>query len=127
MIETLCKSDYQDVYRIKDGVLLVVNKFKYIYKENGYIMLAYGVNRRNSKTYANGCKDLKVVTKRIIESNGTVYEIGQVLYHNYPVKLALKEEWDYQIKTTGDLFSGTSEEVLKYIEDIINIIKKEGE
>lgn len=29
-MEVLCKSDYQDLYRVMDGVLLVVNKFRYI-------------------------------------------------------------------------------------------------
>ena len=122
-MEVLCKSDYQDVYRIKDGVLLVVNKFKYIYRADGYRMIAYA-NRTNSKTYQKGCKDLKVLTKRHLgKCPDKNLEIGQVIYHYYPVELAPKEEWNYQIKTTGNLFSGTSEEVLKYIEDIINIIK----
>lgn len=31
-MQTLCESEYQDIYRIKDGVLLVVNKFKPIDK-----------------------------------------------------------------------------------------------
>lgn len=126
-MEVLCKSDYQDVYRVKDGVLLVVNKFKYIYNKNGYRKLSYEIKRANSKTYAKGCKDLKIATEKVFESNDTVYEIGQVFHYHYPVELVPKEEWEIQIKTTGDLFSGTSEEVLKYIEEIINIIKEEGE
>lgn len=128
-MEVLCKSDYQDVYRIKEGVLLVINKFKYKCNENGYRMFAYGINRINSKTYAKGCKDLKIVTKRIVEKYGTVYEIGQVIYQNYPVELVSKEEWNYQIKTTGELFNGNQNEMLKLLMIIDNIIseKKEGE
>ena len=33
-MEILCESDYQNVYRIMDGVILVVNKFECISFEN---------------------------------------------------------------------------------------------
>ena len=121
-MQALCKSDYQDVYRIKDGVLLVVNKFDYIYRKNGY---RHRVNdcRKNSKTYENGSKDLKITIDKIESYDGEIIKAGQVLYHGYPVELVSKDRWDYQIKTTGDMFSGNSNEILKYIEEIVKVVK----
>lgn len=124
MIEILCKSDYQDVYRIKDGVLLVVNKFKYKIDENGWRISCYYSDAKRKK-YCKGCKSLMILTEDYyILRNDFVLKAGTVFYNGCVVELAPKEEWNYQIKTTGDLFSGTSEEVLKYIEEIINIIKE---
>lgn len=116
---TLCKSDYQDVYRVKNGVLLIVNKFEYMKNKDGYIGRVY-VTNKNSVIYTNGCKDLRRATDRI----GDYVEIGQILYAGYPVKLTTKDNWDYQIKTTGDMFSGNLEEMVNYINDIIKIIKR---
>ncbi len=121
-MQTLCKSDYQDVYRVKDGVLLVVNKFAYIQNKEGY-RRRVDATGKNAMNYAVGCKDLKKVTKRIKDIDGNCVEVGQVLYHGYPVSLAPKSSWDYQIKTTGDMFSGNKNEITKYIEEINKIIK----
>lgn len=122
-MQTLCKSDYQDVYRIKDGVILLVNKFDYIHDNDGYRRCFYPTTK-NSITYASGCRDLKKVTDRIEGYNKTYAEVGQVLYHGYPVKLIPKKNWDYQIKITGDMFSGNSKEMIDYIDDIVKIIAK---
>ena len=35
-MEVVCQCDYQDIYRIKDGVLLIINKFKYIVDAEGF-------------------------------------------------------------------------------------------
>lgn len=122
-MQTLCKSDYQDVYRIKDGVILLVNKFEYIRHNDGY-RRSFFTTSKNTITYASGCRDLKKVTDRIEGYDKTYAEIGQILYHGYPVKLTSKRNWNYQIKTTGDMFSGNSEEVISYLEDIIDEIMK---
>lgn len=121
-MQTLCKSNYQDVYRVKDGVLLLINKFEYAYKD-GY-RKRVNTTQKNAMTYANGCKDLKKVIDKIDNCDGSYTEVGQVLYHGYPVKLTSKQNWNYQIKTTGDMFSGNLEEIATYIDDIIDIINK---
>lgn len=66
-MEVVCQCDYQDIYRIKDGVLLIVNKFKYIVDAEGFRYAhVFNVNKTNSRIYANGCqKHLKVLTKDI--------------------------------------------------------------
>ena len=32
-IQILAKTEYQDVYRVTDGVLLIVNKFEYMFEQ----------------------------------------------------------------------------------------------
>ena len=120
-MQILCKSNYQDVYRIKDGVLLVVNKFDYVYDKDGF-RRRVNTDRKNSKTYENNCKDLKVATDRIESYDNKVIKPGQVLYHGYPVELVPKDKWEYQIKTTGDMFSGNANEIVEYIKEIGRII-----
>lgn len=55
-METLCKSDYQDLYRITDGVFLVVNKFRYIL-ENGKYRISTYRKSRDSTVYVKGCQE----------------------------------------------------------------------
>ena len=56
-VEILCKSDYQNVYRIMDGVLLVVDKFEYISFENDQYPSVYRRdNKRIWKKYTQGCE-----------------------------------------------------------------------
>lgn len=59
-MEVLCQTEYQDVYRIKSGVLLVVNKFRDMVDENGRkdFISAYSKNR----PYHKHSKDLRVLT-----------------------------------------------------------------
>lgn len=121
-MEILCKSEYQNVYRVKDGVLFVVNKFKYIKNKKGYMYHLSNIDRKNSKTYKKGCKDLKILTKKY-KSNGVCFDVGQVIYQHYPVELTDKNEWEFQIKTTGEYFSGNTEEMnlyLHYLNKLIN-------
>ena len=120
-MQTLCKSDYQDVYRIKDGVILLINKFDYVRGDDGY-RRSFFTTTKNTMTYASGCRDLKKAIERIEGYNKTYAEIGQVLYHGYPVKLIPKKNWNYQIKTTGDMFSGNANEILGHVEEIRKII-----
>lgn len=128
-MEILANTEYQDVYRIKDGVLLIINKFKPIKIEGiDHPYITINLNRYNSKIYYKGCqKILKILTKEYRHEK-TFYDsewcipIGTVVYGSIPVEIASKNEWQYQIKTTGELFSGTLNEIIKYINAILQII-----
>lgn len=121
-MQVLAKTEYQDLYRVADGVLLVVNKFKPIdYGENKWISLF----NPNVKSYKKGCqKQLKILKEDYYNSflQATIRK-GTVLYCGRPVELVDKCEWDYQIKTTGESFSGNSNYILKLINDISEIIR----
>ena len=124
-MEILCKSDYQDLYRIKDGVLLVVNKFDYKRTDEGRVIHVYDRDRKTVKKYNDGCQDQLKVLKREYECTyeQCVLEAGTVLYNGYAVELTSKENWYYQIKTTGDLFSGNQVDILELIDEVKKLIE----
>lgn len=79
----------------------------------------------NVKSYKKGCqKQLKILKENYYVSyENTIVPSGTILYYGRPVKLADKCEWEYQIKTTGESFSGNSNYILKLINDISEIIE----
>ena len=126
-MEVICQTEYQDVYRVKSGVLLVVNKFKIIVNENGSrdFISAYSKNR----PYHKHSKDLRVLTADYYYSpTNKTYKAGQVVYGGYPVELVdNKEEWNFQIKTTGDALSGTFGEIALLLTNIFEKVCEANE
>lgn len=125
-MEVLANTEYQDVYRIVDGVLLIVNKFKrIIYDEDKYFRVSF--SKAKFKSYNKGCqKWLKVLKEDYHDeySNITVPK-GTVLCQDYPVKLTIKpENYIYKIKTTGDAFGGDYTDMMTYLEMIAEIMKE---
>ena len=119
-MEILANTEYQDVYRILDGVLLIVNKFKrIIYDEDKYFRVSF--SEAKFKSYNKGCqKWLKVLKEDYHDeySNISVPK-GTVLYQGYPVELTIKpENYIYEIKTTGNAFGGDYNEVMDMIKNI---------
>lgn len=119
-MEVLANTEYQDVYRIVDGVLLIVNKFKrIIYDEDKYFRVSF--SEAKFKSYNKGCqKWLKVIKEDYHDeySNISVPK-GTVLYQDYPVELTIKpENYIYEIKTTGNAFGGDYNEVMDMIKNI---------
>lgn len=122
-MEIVCQSEYCDIYRIKDGVLLIVNKFKNT-RFNGQLHFIgmYSKNRPYFKNYKSG---LRILTEDYYDSHyNETYKEGQVIYHGYPVELVNEEEWEYQIKTTGESFSGDKDKILKLISEITQEINR---
>lgn len=121
-MQVLAETEYQDLYRITDGVLLVVNKFEYVLF-NGYRPNIYHAKQ---KTYNTGCQNcLKELKKDFYYAYlDVIFPKGTVLYNHHPVKLVDKHEWEYQIKTTSDCFSGDMDRILKLLNEIINKIKE---
>lgn len=126
-MQVVCESDYQDIYRIKDGVLLVVNKFKlidYSDKTDRWVSIHRSLVKWGK--YKKGCQDhLKILKKDYYDEwSGITIPKGTVLYCGTPVELETdKTQYQYQIKTTSEMFSGNSNRMLEYINDIINVIK----
>lgn len=123
-METLAETEYQDLYRITDGVLLVVNKFKPIdYGEDKYVLLY----DPKVKSYNKGCqKQLKILKEDYYSKYEDVtVSQGTVLYYGRPVELVDKSEWNYQVKTTGEALSGDYHEVTELLKNILKIIDKE--
>ena len=127
-IQILAETEYQDLYRVTDGVLLVVNKFKpidYSEKTDRHIYL-YSSSAKSCK-YNKSCQDcLKVLKNDYYDKYADVMiPKGTVLYHSTPVELTTDElEYQYQIKTTGDLFSGDVNEMENMLSDILYRIRQ---
>lgn len=122
-MEIVVESEYQDIYRITDGVLLVINKFRYIdySPQTEWIVRLYNVKY---KSYNKNCqKQLKVLNEDC-NIYGITIPKGTILYNNFPVEIVPdKSDYEYEIKTTGNLFSGNSESMLKMLNEIISKIK----
>ena len=126
-MQVVCESDYQDIYRIKDGVLLVVNKFKSIdYSDKTDRWVHIQSSSVKWGKYKKECQDhLKILKKDHHDewANITIPK-GTVLYCGRPVEIETDpSQYEYQIKTIGEMFSGDSKWMLDYIGDIINIIQ----
>ena len=126
-MEVLANTEYQDVYRIVDGVLLIVNKFLYknYSKKTKRIVKVNKTGRDNCKTYHKGCQSyLKELKRDYLDTYATVtIPKGTVLYHGYPVEPTIKpENYIYEIKTTGDAFGGDYSEVMNMITTIREVM-----
>lgn len=126
-MEVLAQTEYQDLYRITDGVLLVVNKFIPInYVEDKYITVYRGEVKRGK--YNKGCQDWLQVLKEDYHDkyhNITISK-GTVIYIDRPVvSTDNKSDWNYEIKTTGSCFGGNFDEITNYLNCISEIIKKQ--
>ena len=74
-MEVLANTEYQDVYRIVDGVLLIVNKFLYkdYSKKTNRIVEVNNTGRDNCKTYNKGCQScLKELKRDYLNTYATV-------------------------------------------------------
>lgn len=120
-MQVLAETEYQDLYRVTDGVLLVVNKF--VRTDYPYSIFSKGA--KMSK-YNKGCQDcLKILKEDYYDKYRDVtIPKGTVLYHYYPVvSVNDKSLWTYQVKTTGDFFSGNADEMEILISDILYRIR----
>ena len=118
-MQTLAETEYQNIYRITDGVLLVVNKF---------VRTDYPHTLYNPKTnkYNKNCQDgLRVLKEDYYDKHKEIIiKKGTVLYNNRPVVSTTDElSWQYQIKTTGDSFSGNVDLMDKLLSDILYRIR----
>lgn len=115
------------MYRVTDGVLLVVNKFVPMEIEGEKYPSVYWDDRNNSRIYNKGCqKELKKLIKDYEHKYEPKWKLpkGTVLYNGRPIVSTTNEEdFRYEIKTTGSSFSGDSSEMKKILNDILYYIK----
>ena len=115
-MQVVCECDYQDIYRITDGVLLVINKFEYAGKP-------YSIYTHYMKTgkYHKDCqRHLEIIKHDYYDQpNDITYKKGTVMYYHRVVqKTDDRSKWEYQIKTTGEAFSGNHEKMTEMLNTI---------
>lgn len=122
-MKTVVESEYQDIYRVTDGVLLIVNKFRridYSSQTDRVILLYDG----KFKLYNKNCQKWLRVLKEDCNIYGITIPKGTVTYNLFPVELVSDiNDYKYEIKTTGSMFSGNNKSMLKMLNDIISEIK----
>jgi hypothetical protein len=126
-IEVLAQTEYQDLYRISDGVLLVVNKFvsmDFSDKTTRYVRVWFPDAKY--KTYNKGCqKDLKELKEDYFDKYCSLtVKKGTVIYQSTPVKTTNnKADWTYEVKTTGSSLGGNFDIVEDMLSNILRIIR----
>lgn len=122
-METVVESEYQDIYRVTDGVLLIVNKFRridYSSQTERCVILYEG----KYKSYNKNCQKQLKMLKKDCNIYGITIPKGTVTYNLFPVELVSDiNDYEYEIKTTGSMFSGNNESMLKMLNEIICKIK----
>lgn len=123
-METLAQTEYQDLYRISDGVLLVINKFTRIEYPNEKYFKVWLPDAKY-KTYHKGCqKSLKQLKEDYCNNyKDILIPKGTVLYEGYPVESTNnKSDWTYEVKTTGSCLGGGFDTVKGMLNTILMIM-----
>lgn len=124
-MEALAKTEYQDVYRVTDGVLLVVNKFVPIEYKNNKSFTVYSGQAKQGR-YHKGCQNwLKILKNDYYDEyrNITVPK-GTVTYIDVPVvPTDNQSDWKYEVKTTGTALSGNYNEIEELLNSILYTIR----
>ena len=127
-MEIVAQTDYQDIYRITDGVLFIVNKFipiDYSDKTKEYIRVyrskaKYKSYNKNRQTWLKVLKEDYVYKYCLV-----VVPKGNVTYMGIPVICTNdKDKCEYELKTTGTAFSGTYDTMLEMLDTVINCMVK---
>ena len=124
-LEVLAKTEYQDLYRVTDGVLLVVNKFIPIEYENEKYFTVYRGKVKQRK-YNKGCQDWLKVLKEDYhdEYSGITVPKGTVTFIDRPViSTNNQSDWKYEIKTLGSAPSGDFDMIEMLLSSILYTIK----
>lgn len=127
-MEIVAQADYQDIYRITDGVLLIINKFEpidYTDKTKEYVCV-YN-SKAKYKSYNKNCQTWLKVLKEDYEYEycPVVIPKGTITYMGIPVMCTNdKDKWKYELKTTGTAFTGTYDTMLEMIDAVINCMVK---
>lgn len=127
-MEVVAQTDYQDIYRITDGVLLIVNKFIPIdYSDETKEYVYVHKSKAKYKSYNQNCQVWLKVLKEdyVYEYCPVIIPKGTVIYMNIPVICTNdQDEWKYELKTTGTAFSGTYDTMQGMLDNIINCMIK---
>lgn len=141
-MEQVFKSEYEDVYKVKDGVMFHVKKYRRVYDENGCSKQICYEDKPMLACYASK-GDHRYCTLRVAKGDvrvndgfalhpkyetvnkGSVFEYSTGGYprNGYLVELVKNEAfYKYEIKTQGNMFVGSAEDLVAYLNEIIDQI-----
>lgn len=135
-MEEIIKSEYEDVYRVTDGVTLHVKKYgKVLDEETGRYRCVKLEDLEKLKSYIKGknsrnCR-LKSASEDVYIDNGfwsgdyTLVSKGSVFDNYFIVKPVSPNLYRYEIKATGNSFSGNVIQINKMVKDIMEVVNHE--
>ena len=97
-VEIVCQTEYQDIYRIRPYILLVVDKFTLgdsVYYRSNHLS-------QYTKPYSKHTESGLRIDKDP--------DIGKVYYYDFIAHPASPNNYRFKLKTSGDAFNGNSEE-----------------
>ena len=109
-MEIIVQTEYQDIYRLRAGLLLKVNKFKYInYSDkNSQKFVTVDYLKAKYRLYDKNCKNLRILEEDYYDPFYGVTILKGTLIYGLLIGLAVescqnKSEWTYEVNT----FRGT--------------------
>ena len=135
-MEEIIKSEYEDVYRVTDGVTLHVKKYgKVRDEETGRYRCVKLEDLEKLKSYIKGknyrnCR-LKSASEDVYIDNGfwsgdyTLVPKGSVFDNYFIVKPVSPNLYRYEIKATGNSYSGNVIQINKMVKDIMEVVNHE--
>jgi hypothetical protein len=116
-MEQIQNHEIKDIWRIRDGLLVEVFKYKSI----GH----HSYTKKQEKRVM-GCKGLTVLTSSYTDSySKKTYSKGTLLYNSCPVEpLDDKSQFKFEIKSSGGSIFGSVNEIEKVLKDIENLMRK---
>ena len=125
-MEVVAQTNYQDIYRITDGVLLVVNKFVPIdYSDQTKERIHIYHDEAKYKSYNKNFQTWLKVLKEDYESKycPVIIPKDTVTYMDVPVICTDdKDKWKYELKTTGTAFSGDCKTMLEMLDTVVDCV-----
>lgn len=110
-VEIVCQTEYQDIYRIKPYVLLVVDKFSNSISGNGR---SHHFNQY-TKPYNKNTESCLRISKDVGDN--------RVYYNDWEVHITTPDKYRFKLKMSGDAFSGFSDEFCELLRNVARIIE----
>lgn len=113
-VEIVCQTEYQDIYRIKPYILLVVDKFTLgdsVYFRSNHLS-------RYTKPYSKGTESALRADKG---------NTSKVYYYDFIAHKTTPSNYRFKLKTSGDAFNGNLEEFNRLMSCCNNIVQSYNE
>ena len=124
MQDIIIDNKYMKQIRLVDGVLINIYKCEFGHDVSSYI-------KRPRKQLDKMEDFFYVTTEDLIDSwKNREYPVGTILYKShasyYPIlKINDKKDWYWELKTTGNAFSGNTELFKGLVESVLKFIESE--
>lgn len=116
-MEQIQTHEIKDIYRIKNGLLVEISKYRSI---------GHHIHSKRSEKRVRGCKGLTILTEEYTDSYyKKIFPKGTLFYHGMPVEpLTDVNEFEIEIKSSGGSISGDFDETRKIMMAIEDVLSK---